>query len=334
MRPPAYLALVEKSRAACVAAVETYNRVSAPYREENFAILMINAWELLLKARVIQENGGKVSAIYEWTHKLKKDKTPSKKKVLKLTGAKLPYTIGVDKARNLCSGYSKNKLEDACAQNIEALLVIRDSATHFVVKSALLNHRLAEISLAAVRNYVIAAQKWFKVTFDDLNIASIPLSFALDQKNLEAVAKKQQVAVVQFLAYMQAMENAAGSTSSDSSFSVKVEFDLTKKKADGAVSALIVGPKDNPQVTVAYEANKLPDGFDWDYGDLCGRLGVRYSDFLQNQKYHQIRKPLESNPKLCHERYLDPQNTKSTKKRYYSPNIVVEFDKHYTTKSV
>ena len=45
MRPPAYQALVEKSRAACVAAVETYNRASAPYREENFAILMINAWD-------------------------------------------------------------------------------------------------------------------------------------------------------------------------------------------------------------------------------------------------------------------------------------------------
>jgi hypothetical protein len=61
-QPSAYWSLVEKSRAACVAAVETYNRASAPYREENFAIIMINAWELLLKARIIKENGGKVSS--------------------------------------------------------------------------------------------------------------------------------------------------------------------------------------------------------------------------------------------------------------------------------
>ena len=58
MRRPAYWPLVEKSQAACVAAIETYNRAASEYREENFAILMINAWELLLKARVMMEHGG------------------------------------------------------------------------------------------------------------------------------------------------------------------------------------------------------------------------------------------------------------------------------------
>jgi len=57
--------LVAKSRAACLSAVETYNRASALYREETFAILMINAWELLLKARVMREGGGKASALHE-----------------------------------------------------------------------------------------------------------------------------------------------------------------------------------------------------------------------------------------------------------------------------
>ncbi|MGJ3629304.1 DUF3644 domain-containing protein [Sphingomonas sp. MMS24-JH45] len=47
-------------------AVETYNRASALYREETFAILMINAWKLLLKARIMRENGGKASSIDEF----------------------------------------------------------------------------------------------------------------------------------------------------------------------------------------------------------------------------------------------------------------------------
>jgi Protein of unknown function (DUF3644) len=82
MIPPAYQALVEKSRAACIAAVETYNRASAHYREENFAILMINAWELLLKARVIKENGGKLSSVYARDSvKLKDGKNGKRKKV-------------------------------------------------------------------------------------------------------------------------------------------------------------------------------------------------------------------------------------------------------------
>jgi hypothetical protein len=328
MRPPAYMALVEKSRAACVAAVETYNRASAPYREENFAILMINAWELLLKARVVKENKGKLNSIHETYHKLKKDNTPSKVKVVKLTSAGLPYTIGIDKACNLCSGYSTDRVDMACAQNIAALVVIRDSATHFVVKSALLNHTLAEISLAAVRNYVIAAQKWFKVTFDDLNIASIPLSFALDQKNIEAAAKKQPGAVLQFLAHMQGLQNAVGSGPSDFSFAVKVDFDLTKKKADGALKAVIVGPNDNPDIKVISVIKLIPDGFEWDYDTLTAKLAARYKDFKQNQKYHKLRQTLEKDDKICYEHYLNVKDKKG-RKRYYSTNIVARFDPHY-----
>ncbi len=73
MRRPAYWAVVEKSRAACLAAIETYNRASASYREESFVILMINAWKLLLKARIIQENGGQMSILYEKHAKRKLD---------------------------------------------------------------------------------------------------------------------------------------------------------------------------------------------------------------------------------------------------------------------
>ena len=101
MRPPAYQALVEKSRAACVAAVETYDRASAPYREENFAILMINAWELLLKARVIRENGGKLSSVCARDSiKLKNGKYGKRRKV-RLTRYGSPHTIGIVEALNL-----------------------------------------------------------------------------------------------------------------------------------------------------------------------------------------------------------------------------------------
>ena len=53
MPTPKYMLLVAKSRSA----VESYDRASSLYREETFAILMINAWELLLKARVILVDG-------------------------------------------------------------------------------------------------------------------------------------------------------------------------------------------------------------------------------------------------------------------------------------
>jgi hypothetical protein len=329
MRRPAYVAVVEKSRAACIAAVETYNRAATAYREESFAILMINAWELLLKARIMQENGGKASCLYERQLQRNSKGAMSKVKVIKRTHSGLPYTIGIDKACNITSGYRKNGIDAACIANIEALVEIRNSATHFIVKNPLLNKALTEISLAAVKNYVVAIQKWFGIGFSDLNIASIPISFDLDKKGMEAVAKKPAAAVAQFLAYMQAAETTADAGPSEYSFSVKVEFDLIKKKADGAVTAMIVGPKDNPDLTIAYDGDKIPPGFTWDYDTLTSKLAARFTDFKQNAKYHQLRKALEKDTKLCFERYLDPGKKSSVPKRFYNPIIITKFDPHY-----
>ena len=41
---------------------------------------------------------------------------------------------------------------------------------------------------------------------------------------------------------------------------------------------------------------------------------------------------LNGDQRFANLRYLDPGNPKSLKKRFYSPNIVAEFDKHYTLK--
>ena len=328
MRHPAYWALVEKSRAACVTAVETFNRVSAPYRAENFAILMINAWELLLKARVVKENNSKISSIYAKERIKLKNGKHGKRLVNKLTRYGSPYTISITDARDIVQGYSKDHLEPIVAANITALLDIRDHATHFVASSTTLQMTLNELSLAAVRNYIIMSQKWFGMTYADLNLAAIPISFSLNQTKLEAVAKSHSVEVARFLAHIKAEETKMNAMVSDCSYSITVNFDIVKKKTDGAVTALIVGPKDNPEITVAYEANKVPDGFEWDYDMLNAKLAARYSNFKINNSYHKIRKILEINQKLCHERYLNPAKKKGTK-RFYNINILKEFDAHY-----
>jgi hypothetical protein len=46
---------VGKSVGAALSAIEIYNKPDFKYREETFAILMINAWELLLKAKIIKD---------------------------------------------------------------------------------------------------------------------------------------------------------------------------------------------------------------------------------------------------------------------------------------
>ncbi|MEW4491118.1 DUF3644 domain-containing protein, partial [Thalassoglobus sp. JC818] len=62
------------------------------------------------------------------------------------------------------------------------------------------------------------------------------------------------------------------------------------------------------------------------------KLQERYSDFTQNSKFYELKKELEMDEKLCKVRLLDPSNPQSTKKKFYSTNILKEFDKHYTKK--
>ena len=45
--------LLEKSVQAALSAIEIYNKPDFRYREEVFAILMCNSWELLLKAKAL-----------------------------------------------------------------------------------------------------------------------------------------------------------------------------------------------------------------------------------------------------------------------------------------
>jgi len=84
--------LFEKSLAAMVASIEVYNKPDFEYREETFAILAVNGWELLLKAKWLKDNDNKIRSLYVHEKGKKKDGTPSKKLIVKLTRCGNPFT--------------------------------------------------------------------------------------------------------------------------------------------------------------------------------------------------------------------------------------------------
>ncbi len=86
-------------------------------------------------------------------------------------------------------------------------------------------------------------------------------------------------------------------------------------------------------MTVVIAEDDIRKQFPWEYAELTRRLKRRYYNFLQNAKYHKIRKPLEEDSRFCRVRYLDPTKPQtSSKKKYYNPNILSEFDQHYAKK--
>lgn len=72
-------ALMKKAIAAGLSAIEVYNKPSFEYRDETFSILMINAWELMLKARILQQNDNKMRSILHREPRQRKDGTKTKK---------------------------------------------------------------------------------------------------------------------------------------------------------------------------------------------------------------------------------------------------------------
>ena len=56
--------LIEKSIEAYVLALETINRLTIRYRLETFCYLVCNAWELLLKAKIIDRENDSDSIFY------------------------------------------------------------------------------------------------------------------------------------------------------------------------------------------------------------------------------------------------------------------------------
>ena len=77
------------------------------------------------------------------------------------------------------------------------------------------------------------------------------------------------------------------------------------------------------------EEEILKKKYPLDYRALVKELSKTYSDFKTNSKFHKLRKELMKDEKLSRTRYLDPNNPKSARKDFYSPNIINKFDSYY-----
>lgn len=109
-----------------------------------------------------------------------------------------------------------------------------------------------------------------------------------------------------------------------------VSFVVGTRKNNG-VGVQITDDPNAPALRLE-EDEILKKKYPLDYRSLVKELNKRFEDFKTNSKFHKLRKELMKDKNLSRTRYLDPNNTKSSRKDFYSPNIVRKFDKHYTKK--
>lgn len=327
MRPPLHSKFLEKAQAAITSAVEVYNKPSFAYREETFALLALNAWELLLKAKVLKDGDNDLRVIRVYEPRKTKAGVPSKKLYVKRNRAGNPQTISLGGCL-LALEKTPAKLTHELKVNLVALTAIRDNSAHYISASPVLAKQVLEIASASVKNFVILAKQWFGRDFSESLSLVLPLSFVSGAKEVDSVVVTADES--RLIKHLQQL--AAIDSKTPSPFAVALRFHVRLEKSSLATASKVEISKDPDAVKVTLSEEDIRDKYPWDYREITKRFSERYSDFKQDARFHSIRRPLLKDERYVKSRYLDPGNPKSPRKDFYNPNVVPIFDKHYTRK--
>jgi hypothetical protein len=285
-----YRRLLGNAQSALVAAVEIYNKPAIEYRDEAFAILVVNAWELLLKAFLAK---GKGDIFYP-----KKRGEPYK-------------TLSVADALNRALPLLPANLSpQAIAENVRHIVLFRDNAIHFYNQT---DFRVLVYALGqtAVVNFADVLREVFGRSLDELISANLlpiglkppidPIAFLTgacvdDESPASAVVCEFVHSLAQSTARVEALGQDTGRLLT--AYTVSLQSTKKVKSADfvagvgaattGERTLLVEVPKD-PNVTHPFrEKDLLQRGLDVDgvaIGQYQFRALVWQYDLKQQSKY-------------------------------------------------
>ena len=167
--------LTEKSIACAVSAIEIYNKPDFKYREETFSILMINSWELILKAKMIKDAENNIKVIYIKENIPKKNGEKSKRWRYKLNKNGYNLTIGIEKILELYE--NKKDIDKRCLENISLLNIVRNNSIHLINKDSELASIVYEIGSANLKNYIEFIIENLNKDLSKYNFYLMPISF-------------------------------------------------------------------------------------------------------------------------------------------------------------
>lgn len=320
---PLFRSLLDKSVGSMLSAIEIYNKPDFNYREESFAILSVNSWELLLKAYLLKINHFNVNSLYVYKDSKKKDGTPSKRKVVALNRCNNPCTLSIQEVINRLS--KLKHLPSNLKSNIETLIELRDNAIHFTNLEPI-TKQIQELGFACIKNYISIVKYWkLPIDFSRYNLYLMPLAYIDSKKIVDSVLSKETENYIDLV-----KSKISSEDQTEEEFNIAISIDIDFKKGNSFESIGVYYSPDGTPITVSEE--NIKKNYPYDYKVVVKKCKEKYSDFKQDRKFNDIMKGVKQNKKLCHIRKLDTDNPKSLKKEFYSTAIFIEFDKHYHRK--
>ena len=306
-----YQSLLDKSISSMLSAIEIYNKPDFKYREETFSILAINSWELLFKARLLKLNSYKMNSIYQMEFKNKKNGEKSKLKQPKLNRANNPKTISLAESI-IRLKQKKEQISHNLIKSLFSLIELRDNSIHFH-NSKPIAKEIQELGFACIKNYMETVKIWdTRLDLSKYNFYLMPLAYVSSPVSSEAILTQEIKNYLNFL-----KKKVDETDEEDKQYSVAIGIDIIGMRYD----------KDGIPIKLTEE--NITMRFPLMYKDVTSKARKRYSDFKQTKKFYKIIKEIKLNNTLCHTRKLDPSNSKSQVKTFYSTNIWQVLDNHY-----
>ncbi len=319
-----YRSLLDKSIASMLSAIEVYNKPNFQYREETFAILAVNAWELLLKAIVLRQNKYKLRSLYVLKPYINKNGIKSTtRKFIDKNRSGNPKTISIIETLSILQ--NKKYLSQNLCGNIEALIELRDNSIHFANMNDI-SRQVQELGFACIKNYItLIKEKDIEIDISNYNFYLMPLAYVTSSIVSDSVLTNE---TKNYLSLVKS--KIANEVSEDQKYDIAITIDIDFKKGNSFDG--IGFTYDSNGIKVSLSEENIRKKYPWDHAEVVTRCKARYSDFIQNKDWNAHKKELKTNPKLYRDRLLDPQNPKSPKKGFYSTNVFAYLDNYYTKK--
>ncbi len=321
--------LVKNSIAAYFAAIEIHNKPNIAYRYETVTLLMMNAWELALKAYVRKYI--KTRSIF----------TPK--------GHTISADLALDYVTDHRNGKKKNSFT-AVKENILKIEDYRNSIAHFYCDE--IEPYIFMLVARSALNYVEFIKAFFsKDIMADEGLFILPLGFKLPFKPEDFLSKN----VAKYAASPEAQRFISDIVNVISDLkdngiedSIVLGFDLylesVKKVTNSDILAAIttadqadVNVNLNKKIQFSGDASQVMNLNDeqfrskWKYNhtDLVAWCRKNIKDFKCGNKFNDAKKSIAGDTLCVYERRLDSKNAKSVSQKFYTDTALERIKEYY-----
>jgi hypothetical protein len=324
--------LVDNSKSAMYSAIEIHNKPIFPYRYEVCAILVINSWELILKA-FISINYPEI-------------------KILDKNGLSKPFDD--------CNDFALSKIGTdfkTAHTNLNLLYEYRCRIMHFyedridVLLFSLLSKNVILYYEFLLKHFGTDVSKETNLYLMPIGFKRpiSPIDFITNTSVLEKSSESVQVFVKSVVDSAYALDHEGIDDSVLVTFKMSVINENRVKNADiiaaitknrteasinvEAVLGAINLTNEDGAKTIKIDEDSLYDTvYTETYADVVRNSKSIFSNFSLNAKFHQFFKRLKGNPNFHKVRFLDVKKRAGGGKDYYTKKVYEELATHYDAK--